>query len=111
MNTEKHNQTIEETLREFRALYRVGEDRVVMDEVAMKYGYERGFRDGATATEPKHIFWGAGEPDCPMEIKAPNGELTELRCKNCDRPKDRICLGILSLNQSPDQGNSRETTT
>jgi hypothetical protein len=42
---------------------------------------------------PKHRFWGAGEPDCPREIKAGNGELHTLRCKVCglDNPRDEIC--------------------
>lgn len=31
----------------------------------------------------KHVFWGAGEPECPREIKAGNGELHTLRCKVC----------------------------
>ena len=37
----------------------------------------------------KHVYWAAGEPDCPREIKAGNGELHTLRCKVCgtDRPK------------------------
>lgn len=43
----------------------------------------------------KHIYWGAGEPDCPREIKAGNGELHTLRCKVCgeDSPRSAICLG------------------
>jgi hypothetical protein len=42
---------------------------------------------------PKHKFWGAGDPDCPREIKAGNGELHTLRCKVCglDNPRDEIC--------------------
>jgi hypothetical protein len=38
----------------------------------------------------KHIYWGAGEPDCPRELKAANGELHTLRCKVCGQnsPKD-----------------------
>lgn len=31
----------------------------------------------------KHQWWGAGDPDCPPEIKAPNGELHTLRCRIC----------------------------
>jgi hypothetical protein len=43
---------------------------------------------------PKHRFWGAGEPDCPREIKAGNGELHTLRCKICgqDDPRDDVCI-------------------
>ncbi len=26
-----------------------------------------------TQAMPRHKFWGAGEPDCPADIKAPNG--------------------------------------
>jgi hypothetical protein len=46
---------------------------------------------------PKHDFWGAGEPDCPREIKARNGELHTLRCKVCglDNPRDDICRAAL----------------
>jgi hypothetical protein len=45
---------------------------------------------------PKHKFWGAGEPDCPREIKAGNGELHTLRCKVCgeDDPRDDRCLAM-----------------
>ena len=48
----------------------------------------------ARANAPKHDFWGAGEPDCPREIKAGNGELHTLRCKRCgqDNPRSEICL-------------------
>lgn len=52
---------------------------------------------------PKHQFWGAGEPDCPREIKAGNGELHTLRCKVCgqDNPRDDRCLdrAIAALKQ------------
>ncbi len=43
----------------------------------------------------KHDYWRAGEPDCPSEIRAGNGELHTLRCKRCgqDSPRDKICLG------------------
>lgn len=46
---------------------------------------------------PKHDFWGAGEPDCPREIKARNGEIHTLRCKRCgvDNPPDNICRAAL----------------
>lgn len=42
-----------------------------------------------------HKFWGAGEPDCPADIKAPNGELTVLRCKRCnqEKPFSNVCPG------------------
>ncbi len=38
---------------------------------------------------PKHVYWGAGEADCPKDIKAANGELHTLRCKVCgvENPK------------------------
>ena len=49
------------------------------------------------AKPPKHDYWGAGEPDCPREIKAGNGELHTLRCKACglDSPRYQICRAIL----------------
>jgi hypothetical protein len=48
----------------------------------------------AALDPPKHDFWGAGEPDCPREIKAGNGELHTLRCKACgqDNPRDDRCF-------------------
>lgn len=49
--------------------------------------------DHARSSLPKHRFWGAGEPDCPREIKAGNGELHTLRCKRCglDNPREELC--------------------
>ena len=43
---------------------------------------------------PKHDYWGAGELDCPPEIKASNGELHSLQCKVCGEtnPKSQICI-------------------
>jgi hypothetical protein len=35
-----------------------------------------------------HKLWGAGEADCPADIKASNGELHTLRCKVCGRDND-----------------------
>lgn len=52
----------------------------------------------ALENPPKHKFWGAGEPDCPREIKAGNGELWKLRCKVCGQdnpPSNSICKGGL----------------
>lgn len=52
----------------------------------------------AALDPPKHKFWGAGEPDCPREIKAGNGELHTLRCKVCgvDSPRDDFCRVALN---------------
>jgi hypothetical protein len=44
---------------------------------------------------PRHKFWGAGEPDCPQELKASNGELHTARCKVCGdgwRKSGNVCL-------------------
>lgn len=51
---------------------------------------------------PKHRYWAAGEPDCPRDIKASNGELHTLRCKICglDDPRNPICAA-LTAKQSP----------
>lgn len=42
-----------------------------------------------------HDYWRAGEPDCPKDIKAPNGELHTLRCRVCgqDDPPKMFCFG------------------
>lgn len=47
---------------------------------------------------PKHVYWGAGEPDCPKDIKAPNGELHTLKCKVCrlENPRDSACRAHLA---------------
>jgi hypothetical protein len=54
--------------------------------------------EGMIANPPKHRFWGAGEADCPREIKAGNGELHTLRCKVCglDSPPDDFCRASLT---------------
>ena len=36
-----------------------------------------------------HKFWGAGEADCPKDIKSSNGELHTLRCKVCGADNTR----------------------
>jgi hypothetical protein len=43
----------------------------------------------------KHDYWRAGEPNCPGDIKAGNGELHTLRCRLCgqDSPRSQICTG------------------
>jgi hypothetical protein len=51
--------------------------------------------DHARRNPPRHRYWGAGEPDCPRDIKAGNGELHTLRCKVCGNEDGRseICMG------------------
>jgi hypothetical protein len=51
--------------------------------------------DHARTAYPKHQYWGAGEPDCPSDIKASNGELWKLRCKVCgnEDSRDEMCRG------------------
>ena len=53
--------------------------------------------EGFIASPPRHDFWGAGEPDCPRDIKAGNGELHTLRCKRCgeDSPREDFCRQAL----------------
>lgn len=51
-----------------------------------------------------HKFWGAGEPECPKGIKAPNGELHTLKCKVCgeEGPRSQVCLGMANdIAQAP----------
>lgn len=45
------------------------------------------------AFEPSggHVWWGAGEKDCPRDIKASNGELHTLRCKKCGGDWRSVC--------------------
>ena len=44
---------------------------------------------------PHHDFWSAGDPGCPADVKAGNGELHTLRCKRCgqDSPRSHVCAG------------------
>ena len=56
----------------------------------------------------KHVFWGAGEPDCPQDIKASNGELHTLRCKNCDNPKSPSCLPVTHPTPKADDDSDRK---
>lgn len=47
---------------------------------------------------PRHKFWGAGEPDCPQDIKASNGELHTMRCKVCGdgwRKSTDVCFAAI----------------
>ena len=62
--------------------------------------------EAALRNPPRHDFWGAGEPDCPREIKAGNGELHTLRCKVCgeDNPRNDICRAILTPQKEPTDG-------
>lgn len=48
---------------------------------------------------PRHDFWGAGEPDCPKDLKAPNGELCDMRCKVCGdgwRHSVNVCMAQIA---------------
>lgn len=49
------------------------------------------------ANPPKHDWWAPGDPDCPRDIKAANGELHTLRCKRCgsEDARDDICRAAL----------------
>ena len=57
------------------------------------------------ANPPRHVYWGAGEPDCPADIKARNGELHTLRCKVCGDENERsgaICHAAISQPEAVD---------
>ncbi len=59
----------------------------------------------AALDAPRHKFWGAGEVDCPRDIKAGNGELHTLRCKVCgqNNPRDDRCLNRDALASGDNQ--------
>jgi hypothetical protein len=73
---------------------------VAIDPVALEADVAR-LRE-FIANPPKHNFWGAGEPDCPRELKAGNGELHTLRCKVCglDSPKDDVCRAQMEVDHA-----------
>ena len=57
---------------------------------------QRGIAPAAAPALRRHKFWGAGERDCPPELKAPNGELHTMRCKVCGdawRKSTDVCFG------------------
>ena len=44
----------------------------------------------------KHNFWMAGDPACPEELKAPNGELHTLQCKACgEADRAPFCVPVI----------------
>ena len=62
-------------------------------EVQIEYYEEKvkALRD-ALRDPPKHEFWRAGEPDCPPDLKAGNGELHTLQCKHCgEGARSKVC--------------------
>lgn len=67
-----------------------------------KTAWEMGWDAAVLALSRKHVYWAAGEPDCPRDIKARNGELHTLRCKICgqDRPKSFCAGGDISKENS-----------
>lgn len=52
---------------------------------------------------PAHKYWGAGEADCPRDIKCGNGELHSLRCKVCGEtnPKGDVCQAAVDAAMAP----------
>lgn len=63
-------------------------------QVALDTAYAQAVDAAVNGMLPRHWFWGAGELDCPPNIKAGNGELHTLLCKNCgqENPSRDICL-------------------
>jgi hypothetical protein len=64
---------------------------------------------------PRHQFWGAGEPACPADLLAPNGELHTSRCKVCGdgwRKSEDVCFGVeqpaTSTEQEPNEDQRME---
>ena len=63
--------------------------------------------EGFIVKPPRHVYWNAGEPDCPPDIKAGNGELHTLRCKNCGEENPRgpaICRATIIVPQEANHG-------
>ena len=59
----------------------------------------------AALDPPQHVYWRAGEPDCPRELKAGNGELHTLRCKVCgleDFRANSVCRASLTDHTTKD---------
>lgn len=57
------------------------------------FGVNAGWDSAVELFTRKHVFWGAGEKDCPSDLRARNGELHTLRCKICgsENPKS-LCV-------------------
>jgi len=57
-----------------------------------KTAWEMGFNTCYKILTRKHVYWRAGEPDCPKGLKALNGELHTLKCKVCGGSRG-FCYG------------------
>ena len=46
---------------------------------------------------PHHDYWAPGDPECPHDIKASNGELHTMQCRICGQqnPRSQICFAKL----------------
>lgn len=58
--------------------------------------WEMGFDACYEILTRKHIYWKAGEPDCPRELKSSNGELHTLQCKVCGGARG-FCQGTTEV--------------
>ena len=56
----------------------------------------------AMTNPPQHKWWAAGEPDCPSDIKATNGELHTLRCKVCGLDRGAAGVVCFAATEQPD---------
>lgn len=84
----------------------LGRDHNNMDTVMWWYDLVQAVLKRLAPTQPeptkpsRHKFWGAGEPDCPQELKAGNGELHTMQCKVCGdgwRKSIDACLATCSI--------------
>lgn len=75
--------------------------------------YRREDREMADRKYPRHVFWGAGEPDCPEDLKASNGELIDMRCKVCGdgwRESHDVCMTALKTGPDAERMDRAETS-
>lgn len=56
-----------------------------------------------------HVYYHAGDPDCPKSIKAPNGEVHTLMCRLCalkqSEAKNTYCAGAVAKALSADKAS------
>lgn len=68
---------------------RGGSPQPVYSAKQMREYADAALRSQGQAVDAKHEYFYAGQPDCPADVKAPNGELHTLRCRRCGQDNPR----------------------
>lgn len=120
MNSEKLSSALDEIKKVFESAKRY-EEVDQDDKIEPKKAWDKfisdllGFWDGHSLLvlsllennpTKSHKFWGAGEADCPADIKSSNGELHTLRCKVCGKDNNQQPCTVGPAIQALTQGEA-----